>query len=182
MGLNQKSSKLALETIFSQQGVNFENNLLILNRPSTKVLGEDERAWSSLMSEHIDPKAWKYYVLEVSDFSLKLEVRALCKYCGLTSKESSGISEASIYVKYGVLPNESDEAIALGLVPRTILAPRRGLWYIGVHNLNLTGPLDFDLYWHIESCSYNGVDDGCALAINSMEVRFSTFICVNFNA
>lgn len=164
---SQKNSKFSLETILVQQ-----SNLPNLNSQATEVGEEGEEAWSSLMAENIGPNAWKYYVLEVLDFSLKLEVRALCKYC--TSKGLNESREASIYVKYGVVPSESDEATALGLAPVTILVPRRGLWYIGVHNLNRSQPLDFDLYWHIENCSYGGSGDSCSLAINPMEVRFQS--------
>ncbi|KAG0588436.1 hypothetical protein KC19_2G242600 [Ceratodon purpureus] len=165
----QKMSKFSLETILTQRGPNLTNDLLDLNKQSTKFVIEGEEAWQSLTLEHISPKTWKYYVLEVVDFSLKLEVQALCRSCNSTSKELNETTEAYIYVKYGALPNENDKVSPLGLTPITIPVPRRGLWYIGVYNSNTTEPLDFDLHYHVESCSYGGAEGSCALAINSME-------------
>ena len=182
LGLNsqKKNSKFTLKTMLLKQGVNFANDLPNLNGQVTKFGEEGEEAWSSLTSEHIGPKTWKYYVLDVIAFSLKLEVRASCRYCNSTLKGLNETREGSVYVKYGRLPNETDKAVVLGSAPITILLPRRGLWYIGVHNFNETDPLDFDLYWHVESCSYGAGEASCALAINSMEVRFSTLVLMYY--
>lgn len=163
---SRQNRKLTLEAMLTQQLVlNHLNATPNLNQPA------GEESWKSLKSQHVGPKEWKLFALEIADFVLRLQVRAVCTSPNCNITTSAG--QAKIYLKYGALPqDEGDDngTTVIGSAPLSISVPRRGPWYIGVHNSNVTQGLDFDLYWRVESCSYGTAGDSCAAAMNSMEV------------
>lgn len=122
----------------------------------SETLGEE----TSLKSQHVGANEWKHFALEVTDFTSKLQVRA---------NATRGNQGGHIYLKYGSLPEVSDNHTAIGSAPISVTMPRRGLWYIAVHNSNNNDEdLEFDLSWHLEPFSHQA-------AINSMEVQAAQF-------
>lgn len=121
-----------------------------LDSESPPKLGEE--TW--LKSQHVGANEWKHFTLEVTDFTSKLQVRA---------NATRGNQGGHIYLKYGSLPQVSDNHTAIGSAPISVSMPRRGPWYIAVHNSNNNEDLELDLSWLLEPLSHEA-------AINSMEV------------
>ncbi|XP_024386130.1 uncharacterized protein [Physcomitrium patens] len=143
------------ETILTKTGTNLDVNVKTmpdLIHQSNGVGDKEENAWTSLTSQRVDVGAWKYFALEVDDFALSLQIRAVC----MSPNCGAGIG-TSLYLSHGALPDDGDNGTVMDSPPITVSAPRRGLWYVGVRNPTTTSPLDFDLHWRVESCAVSTI-------------------------
>lgn len=131
-------------------GINFDVNVKIMLDLIYQFNGvgdKEENVWMLLILQCVDVGVWKYFVLEVDDFVLSLQICVVCMLlnCGV------GIG-ISLYFSYGVLLDDGDNGIVMDLFFIIVLVFRCGLWYVGVCNFIIILLLDFDLYWCVESC------------------------------
>ena len=132
-------------------------------------------SWSSLDKQSVGAGTRRYYALEISRFASNLEVRFDCVLpdCGLQSVKNGTETAAVLHLRYGALPDEatSDASTDAGSAPLSIAAPRRGQWFMGVFNSNVTVPVAFSLQWRLRSCPPRTVGVDCSWMANSLEVR-----------
>lgn len=164
------AEKQVLASGFASSG-QIERSIVQVHRKAQE--GGD--SWSSLHKQSVGAGTWRYYALEVSRFASNLEVRFDCMLpdCGLQTMKNGTETAARLHLRYGALPNEatSDASAGTGSAPLSIAAPRRGQWFMGVFNANVTVPVAFSLHWRLGSCPPGTVGVDCRWMANSLEVR-----------
>lgn len=179
------------EKMYVSKGRNMmEKNNRLLEPAKHALLCTDSNS-----KECIKHEEWKFFSLQIVDFSSMLEV--MVEYESFNSSASAIDSkdvnsnnitmktkvEAVFYFRHGALPQRTsyDYVIPAGQSGLSIQSPKLGWWYIGVHVSNLTKInverkqekdepyLCFVLKWRIYTCSNGNTGENCTWKVHPLQ-------------